>query len=143
MTRTTNLTPQQIAADLRRAAKLLSETKGTRWAQGDFHVLLGNKVCHCAEGAIMVVTGYHKNLEAIRTSDTVNYDLGIGPLGDRSIRRNEVVRALEDYLRRHDLGFSVPAWNDADGRTADEVIAAFLAAADDLDPPGDAERTER
>lgn len=99
----------QTAADLRAAAKLLVE-KG--WTQGYYaHDAAGNDteantkdaVCFCALGALARVRG-------------VSFPSDVDPMA----------LALCRVIGTRD----VDSWNDAPGRTAEEVIAALLAAAD-------------
>lgn len=64
--------------------------------------------------------------------------LAIAVVGTPSLRTNTDVRAVKPYanvlaaflgLPGTDSSWSVPDWNDAPERTADEVIAALKAAA--------------
>lgn len=108
-------TPSYSAADvLRRAAEVLDE-RG--WAQTDYEDIDG---CVCALGALSVVV----------------YGDPYPPDDDLRVAVEAVaLGALEAHLK---IGFDRPAyageavakWNDAMGRTVDEVKAAFLAAAE-------------
>jgi hypothetical protein len=100
-----------------------------------------DKGCHCAEGAIALVTGHHVQAPAdIEDWWENNPDaevLNLGPwfaLPDQTAlrRRLRAERAVEKYL---DLDFdrALHHWNDAPSRTAAEVIAALRAAADAAD----------
>ena len=115
----------QVAADLRAAADVL-ERDG--WTQGEYHRLVGNVICHCAEGAVALSSGGHDGLHLAPLNSTgVDYSLSYpGEEGDE--RRQAAEQALEDFL---EIGRgSIPIWNDKPGRTAAEVIAALRAAAD-------------
>ncbi|MCW2900031.1 MAG: hypothetical protein JWO67_2296 [Streptosporangiaceae bacterium] len=96
----------QVAADLRAAADVL---RRDGWTQGSYH---GPGGCHCALGALVVAT----------TGEELDPDEDPEVW---SVRYSGAVEVLEKYTKRH-----TPQWNDAPGRTADEVIAALLAAAD-------------
>lgn len=106
----------QVAADLRAAAEVL---KRDGWTQGAYH---SDDGCHCALGAIARVISAR--------SDRPNPDRW-KPWADSSVRLRLDALALANHLG--DPVFprlAVTDWNDAPGRTADEVIAALEAAAD-------------
>lgn len=97
----------QVAADLRAAADVL---RRDGWTQGGYK----RCGCYCLVGA---------------TVSTITDGAFAHPLalqGDDEWRRYS---EMWDVLQRA-LGDPPATWNDAVGRTADEVIAALLAAAD-------------
>lgn len=95
-----------VAQDLRAAADIL---KRDGWTQGAYYDDTG---CHCAMGAIATA------LNVISTEP-----------GDLTEAEWERWSDDVDHLAKH-LGDDVDSWNDAPGRTADEVIAALHLAAD-------------
>lgn len=101
----------QLAADLRAAAEVL---RRDGWTQGDY---VGMGGCRCLVGAVTKVLGG---------------DDGEGSVpSDNSERLNEVRRAINVQVAgTSDYWFDVIDWNDDESRTADEVIATLLAAAD-------------
>jgi hypothetical protein len=112
----------QVAQDLRAAAEVL---RRDGWAQHAYHHRLSalGTYCHCAEGAVEAAAG-----------SWVIDENGIGGWTFEPLAMDREEAALE-ALRAHLLSCgvdpeSIPDWNDADGRTADEVIAALEAAAD-------------
>jgi len=93
----------------RKAAEIL-ETDG--WTQGNYHASDG----HCALGAIevaLVGKGHFITDDELQR----RWD-GLGMLFARHL-------GLPD--------FHVPSWNDAEGRTQEDVIKGFLTAADKED----------
>jgi hypothetical protein len=109
----------QTAADLRAAADVL-ERDG--WTQEAYH---DDRGCHCALGAIAVVTGFH-DLQRGPYSDGEWPELGCMVGG----RPGAAAEQLAEFLRGVSSAHVVVQFNDEDGRTAAEVIAALRAAAD-------------
>jgi hypothetical protein len=103
----------QVAADLRAAAEVL---RRDGWTQGDYYDF--ETGCHCVLGALIAAAGGPK----------ATHPMDLAPPATRS-RFDPAVKAVIDHLG-FDYGLHVVDWNDAPGRTADEVIAALLAAAD-------------
>jgi len=101
----------QVAADLRAAAEVL---RRDGWIQGTYGVIGGPS---CAAGAVMQTV-----------ADSGRW-IGM------SIEERQRYRVVMDRLSLTVIGQKtrddlVALWNDAPGRTADEVIAALEAAAD-------------
>jgi hypothetical protein len=96
----------QTAADLRAAADVL---RRDGWTQGAYHC----EGSHCAVGAIEMSTGVWVKGQYRNYAEP---------------RVTEAWRALMKHLG-HDEPNAIFAFNDAPGRTADEVIAALEAAA--------------
>lgn len=106
----------QTAADLRAAADIL-ERDG--WRQGDYGTISG---CKCAYGALHYVAS-----GGATTDEPDDYD----QLG----RADSAAQALATHLGL-DGGYPrIPDWNDQQGRTSAEVIAALRSAADRADAP--------
>jgi hypothetical protein len=93
----------QVAAELRAAADVLERDGWTQNAYTD------QNGCHCVMGAAYVAMG----------CPTTEWAEGL----------TERVDAVRDFLGTF-LGRRPHLWNDAPGRTAEEVIAALRAAAD-------------
>ena len=96
----------QVAADLRAAAEVL---RRDGWCQSRSHASTGE---HCAAGAIEAAVD-------------PNWQTSSGWEAEQNVRFGAALNAVQ---RRIDLVLT--GWNDAPGRTADEVIAALEAAAD-------------
>lgn len=94
----------QTAADLRAAAEVL---RRDGWTQGAYRGARGSR---CASDALCVVTGSTHQAE-------------VGAAYERAM-------AAALALASATGARAVWLWNDTPGRTADEVIAALLAAAD-------------
>jgi hypothetical protein len=142
MTRTIDKTPEQILTE---AAELVEQA----WVQERFHQVVDGKVCHCADGALMVAAGVETVLgvaEEPTLAGTTNYrpgDVMISFLADelpsheyreasRPYRVAAVAanRAVEGYL-----GYQHPTiigFNDELGRTKEQVAAALRRAVDFL-----------
>jgi hypothetical protein len=96
----------QVAADLRAAAEVIRRRGLAK------HSYIGNRGERCAVGALMaLVNPTSQRLSVLSHDEHVRVWRGESALADH-------------------LGEGVMGWNDAPGRTADEVIAALLAAAD-------------
>lgn len=101
----------QVAADLRAAAEVLRRDGWTRFTP------VNEDGCRCATGAL-----------AWAVSDgRTSYPGKLDHLGVRPFMR---WMAAVDRLRAQIGDDGVVDWNDTGSRTADEVIAALLAAAD-------------
>jgi hypothetical protein len=109
----------QVAADLRAAAEVL---RRDGWTQRSYH---SDNGCHCALGAIAIVTGYHDMKRGPRSGGDWP-ELGCMVGG----RPGSAAEWLGEFLNGHPSASVVVDWNDKYGRTADEVIAALEAAAD-------------
>lgn len=103
--------PTQTAADLRAAADVIRE-RG--WTQGDY-VDTETGAC-CMVGAVDLATGYTDDGEQI-TGDA-----------DVRRRRDEAYFALSPHARP-----GPTVWNDAFGRTKDEVIEKLEQVATELE----------
>jgi hypothetical protein len=116
----------QVAADLRAAAEVL---RRDGWTQGVFHRRADEgRICHCAEGAIQVTVGRHINIRPDEHCDAgADWDMDYSAPADR--RYDAAEAALSAHVGASQCG-GIPAWNDDENRTADEVIAALEAAAD-------------
>jgi hypothetical protein len=114
-------------ADILEAAADLLETKG--WIQGgeykaDGPCGRGKRVAYCAIGAIREVVGFYDFAE-----NHGGYEVGWGASTVALVRANGVAGLL--CMGGH--GFtSVIRFNDAPGRTADEVIDLMKHTAKDL-----------
>lgn len=96
--------PQTIA-DLRAAADLLEQDG---WCQGTWHPADG---AHCVGHALYVVTARAETEEA------------------KNRRLNRVIYAFAAHVGMR----AITAWNDAEGRTQEQVITALRGAADGLE----------
>jgi hypothetical protein len=101
----------QVAADLRAAADVL-ERDG--WTQG---VYVANDGCRCALGAILGVVDPE--------ADTPSWFADAEQQQRFTFAADALIKAMD-----FNLGLYLVDWNDDPGRTADEVIAALRAAAD-------------
>ena len=99
-----SVTEEQIRETAKRAAEVLRQ-RG--WCQGMFCANLDGTGPVCLMGAVSVAGG-----------DGPNY-------GFRGQRRDLHVAIADRVERSLDLRGSVAGWNDAPGRTADEVIAVL------------------
>ena len=108
----------RVAADLRAAAEVL---RRDGWTQEEYHRPCG----HCAQGAIAVATGFHVSLSPY-SDDALDFDIVWRGVPEE--RATEARNALAAKVGIHP--WQIPNWNDDEGRTADEVIAALEAAAD-------------
>jgi hypothetical protein len=101
----------QVAADLRAAAEVL---RRDGWMQDDNGSCDGPK---CLAGAVnYVVTG------ALSVDEFPEED------EEQEARADAAMRVVADLVGENYV--FIARWNDAPGRTADEVIAALEAAAD-------------
>ena|SRR5688572_3374195 len=105
----------QIAEDLRAGAAVIRE-KG--WHQGGARDLHTGAVC--AIGSTFDVLGLWGHSVHERAHPELRDDLRA-----RTCRHTDAIQALARYLGEDD----VAQWNDAPGRTADEVCAAMEKAA--------------
>lgn len=122
---TTIPTPQALLA---RAADIIGE-RG--WAQGDY---INEAGCVCAVGAIRAAAAEQAGLDNFL--DVLDGD-AVLPVGlSDAARRAELLAG--DRLVANDDGSHVGGilfgglvgWNDAEGRTADEVVTILRAAAE-------------
>lgn len=114
-TETTAPTPQQV---LLRAADIIGE-RG--WTQGDY---INEAGCVCAVGAIRAAAAEQAGLDNFL--DVLDGDavLPVG-LSDAARRAELLAGAHVD-----DPFGGLVGWNDAEGRTADEVVTILRAAAE-------------
>jgi hypothetical protein len=104
----------QVAADLRAAAEVL---RRDGWQQGHYWDSVTG--CHCIFGAAANAV-----LPAAHSPEALLYGIDEAPW-QRMRRATDFLAAI--VAKGYD---GLDGWNDAPGRTADEVIAALLAAAD-------------
>lgn len=93
---------------LRQALDVLRE-RG--WHQGDYYNPDPDSTCVCAVGALNVASGLPVNFD----------DVADHP-------REHALRVLSYVVAARSGDRHIPTWNDEDGRTQDEVEAAFAAA---------------
>jgi hypothetical protein len=111
----------KTAAEVLAEAADIIERDG--WTQHHFHTPDG---CHCALGAIGLASGEHLN---IRVADDGIVDWDLPRYGDPGYDAAcHAYTVARDALSAR-VGIHVPSWNDADGRTQDEVVAELRAAA--------------
>jgi hypothetical protein len=107
---------QQVVKDLRACADLI-EKNG--WIQGDFYQEREGvppvECPVCSVGAMYTVTGGHPSNEGVVDWAAIQRFIGA---------KNALWEFLPD---------NIIAWNDAKGRTAEEVIKAFRECADALE----------
>jgi hypothetical protein len=98
------------------------------WGQGEYHLPDG---CHCALGAIGLASGHHANVRILEDGDEVYVrfdESSHGDHGDEAFEAfNAANRALKELLPD---GYSdhVPFWNDAPGRTKEQVLEKLREA---------------
>lgn len=116
-----NITPEQISADCRAVADVI-ERNG--WHQGGYYFAESGKLAGdsrvCALGAINVVV----------------HGLPWAPMWHTAARERcgALVMAITGHIRATgQAGDTLVDWNDEPGRTAEEVIAAFRACADQIE----------
>jgi hypothetical protein len=112
----------QIAEDIRSAAALI-QTDG--WARDQFHDVVDGRVCHCAEGALMVATGYHNPV--IEGGRVASFGTDMTQLN----RLEAASHAIQRYINacRPELT-NVIRFNDNVAESADDVVELLLAAAE-------------
>lgn len=111
---TDTITPQSL---LKRAAAIITE-RG--WYQG--HYIDDQGQCVCPLGALHIAYA-----EALGLRNPARH-VGSWPEGSRPDPLQEAVNGLQDSISTRDW---VADWNDAPGRTKEDVLSALRAAAEE------------
>jgi hypothetical protein len=101
------------------------------WGQGAYHLADG---CHCALGAIGLAAGYHANVRVVEDDDElyVRFDDGGGEAFEAYSAANRALKELLPAGYDEHVPFCydehVPFWNDAPGRTKEQVLEKLREA---------------
>jgi hypothetical protein len=125
-------TPAEVVtpATILRGAATYLETHG--WTQGDYYATTSPFPPACAAGAI-VMAAHGTRIEdplACYTATTREFRLAIEALNSYLIDQGAVIPDPDEWSAEPTSSLD---WNDRDERTADAVIAALRAAADEYD----------
>lgn len=113
---------------MKTATQILTEARDLiaqgRWYQGDFtdfDTFGTPNQCFCALGAIAYVSEDDFVQQATADEDGIAMHFELAFFHDS-------LPSVASKLLRDAMGDTVPDWNDAPGRTSDEVVAAFNRA---------------